>query len=112
MGSWYVEAGRTLTTCKDVLRYRLLRLRLDFAPGARYAYNNTGYCWLDLIAETVDGRPLDPLPGMALMLHKPTGVTCAHKEAGELVYSLLPSRWRMRRATSMCGAGLASIRSK
>ncbi|MFN3583152.1 pseudouridine synthase [Phenylobacterium sp.] len=44
----------------------------------------------------VDGRPLDPLPGMALMLHKPTGVTCSHKEAGELVYSLLPSRWRAR----------------
>jgi CubicO group peptidase (beta-lactamase class C family) len=59
MGSWYQEAGRTLTTCKDVLRYRLLRMTLDFAPGARYAYNNTGYCWLDLIAETVDGRPLD-----------------------------------------------------
>lgn len=44
----------------------------------------------------VDGRPLDPLPGLALMLHKPTGVTCSHKEAGELVYDLLPSRWRMR----------------
>jgi 16S rRNA pseudouridine516 synthase len=44
----------------------------------------------------VDGRPLDPLPGMALMLHKPTGVTCSHKEAGELVYSLLPPRWRAR----------------
>lgn len=44
----------------------------------------------------VDGRPLDPPPGMALMLHKPAGVTCSHKEAGALVYELLPSRWRMR----------------
>jgi 16S rRNA pseudouridine516 synthase len=44
----------------------------------------------------VDGRPLDPLPGVALMMHKPTGVTCSHKETGELVYSLLPSRWRLR----------------
>jgi 16S rRNA pseudouridine516 synthase len=44
----------------------------------------------------VDGQPLDPPPGMALMLHKPTGVTCSHKETGALVYSLLPSRWRMR----------------
>lgn len=44
----------------------------------------------------VDGRPLDPLPGVALMMHKPVGVTCSHKEAGELVYGLLPSRWRMR----------------
>lgn len=44
----------------------------------------------------VDGAPLDPPPGMALMLHKPVGVTCSHKEAGELVYGLLPSRWRLR----------------
>lgn len=44
----------------------------------------------------VDGEALDPLPGLALMLHKPVGVTCSHKEAGPLVYSLLPDRWRQR----------------
>jgi 16S rRNA pseudouridine516 synthase len=32
---------------------------------------------------TVRGKPLDPPPGLAtLMLHKPLGVTCSHKEAG------------------------------
>ncbi len=45
---------------------------------------------------TVQGRRLDPPPGMTLMLHKPRGVTCSHKETGELVYELLPSRWRRR----------------
>ena len=44
----------------------------------------------------VDGVPLDPPPGLSLMLHKPVGVTCSHKEAGPLVYSLLPERWRRR----------------
>ncbi|MBS0297283.1 MAG: rRNA pseudouridine synthase [Proteobacteria bacterium] len=44
----------------------------------------------------VRGARLDPVPGMALMLHKPKGVTCSHKEAGTLVYDLLPSRWRAR----------------
>lgn len=44
----------------------------------------------------VRGAALDPPPGMALMLHKPLGVTCSHKEAGPLVYDLLPGRWRMR----------------
>lgn len=44
----------------------------------------------------VDDEPLDPLPGMLLMLNKPLGVTCSHKEAGPLVYDLLPSRWRRR----------------
>ncbi|GLS42950.1 pseudouridine synthase [Methylobacterium brachythecii] len=45
---------------------------------------------------SIDGEPLDPLPGLALVLHKPVGVTCSHKEAGPLVYSLLPERWRRR----------------
>ena len=45
---------------------------------------------------TVDGAPLDPVPGMVVMLHKPVGVTCSHKEQGALVYDLLPSRWKRR----------------
>jgi 16S rRNA pseudouridine516 synthase len=44
----------------------------------------------------VDGEPLDPPPGLALMMNKPLGVTCSHKELGPLVYSLLPERWRAR----------------
>jgi 16S rRNA pseudouridine516 synthase len=44
----------------------------------------------------VHGAKLDPPPGMALMLHKPVGVTCSHKEGGALVYDLLPRRWRTR----------------
>lgn len=46
---------------------------------------------------TILGHPLDPPPGMILMLHKPVGVTCSHKEAGPLVYDLLPPRWRARK---------------
>ena len=44
----------------------------------------------------VDGERLDPLPGVVLAMHKPLGVTCSHKEAGPLVYDLLPARWRRR----------------
>ncbi len=46
---------------------------------------------------TVAGAALDPAPGLILMLHKPLGVTCSHKEAGPLVYDLLPERWRLRK---------------
>ena len=44
----------------------------------------------------INGKPLDPPPGLTLMLHKPLGVTCSHKETGPLVYDLLPQRWRRR----------------
>lgn len=51
----------------------------------------------DAAALLLDGERLDPPPGTAtLMLHKPLGVTCSHKDAGPLVYSLLPERWRRR----------------
>lgn len=45
---------------------------------------------------TVEDEPLDPPAGLVLMLNKPEGVTCSHKEQGPLVYSLLPERWRER----------------
>ena len=45
----------------------------------------------------VHGEPIDPLPGMALMLHKPAGCVCSHDDAGTLVYALLPPRFRRRR---------------
>lgn len=44
----------------------------------------------------VDGEPLDPPHGLVLMLHKPVGMTCSHKEDGPLVYDVLPDRWRRR----------------
>ncbi|MGO9673756.1 MAG: pseudouridine synthase [Methylocella sp.] len=44
----------------------------------------------------VNGERLDPPPGLVLMLHKPCGVTCSRKEAGPLVYDLLPPRFRLR----------------
>jgi 16S rRNA pseudouridine516 synthase len=45
----------------------------------------------------ISGHPLDPPPGLVLMMHKPLGVTCSHKESGPLVYDLLPPRWRIRK---------------
>lgn len=44
----------------------------------------------------IDGAPLDPSPGMLLMLHKPVGYTCSTKDQGRLVYDLLPARYRLR----------------
>lgn len=44
----------------------------------------------------VDGAPLDPAPGLTLMLHKPIGYTCSTRDAGRLIYDLLPPRFRLR----------------
>lgn len=47
-------------------------------------------------AVRVDGEPLDPPPGLLLMLHKPAGYTCSTKDQGRLIYDLLPPRFRLR----------------
>jgi len=44
----------------------------------------------------IDGRPVDPPQGLLLILNKPLGMTCSHKEDGALVYDVLPDRWRRR----------------
>jgi len=44
----------------------------------------------------VDGEPLDPPPGVLLMMHKPAGYVCSSKDVSPLVYELLPERFRFR----------------
>ena len=44
----------------------------------------------------VSGAPLDPPAPLALILNKPLGVVCSHREPGRSVYELLPPRWRRR----------------
>jgi 16S rRNA pseudouridine516 synthase len=44
----------------------------------------------------VEGKALDPVAGMVILLNKPLGMTCSHNEQGALVYDLLPKRWTQR----------------
>ncbi|QBB70818.1 pseudouridine synthase [Pseudolysobacter antarcticus] len=44
----------------------------------------------------IDEQPLDPPPGLVLMLNKPLGTICSTKDKGRVVYDLLPPRYRER----------------
>jgi 16S rRNA pseudouridine516 synthase len=44
----------------------------------------------------VAGAPLDPPAPLNLLLHKPLGAVCSHREAGRSIYERLPGRWRAR----------------
>jgi 16S rRNA pseudouridine516 synthase len=44
----------------------------------------------------IDEEPLDPPPGLVVLLHKPVGYTCSTKDPGRLIYDLLPRRYRYR----------------
>ncbi len=45
---------------------------------------------------TIEGAPVDPPAPLTLLIHKPLGVVCSHREPGRSVYELLPRRWRAR----------------
>ncbi|MFN7303155.1 MAG: pseudouridine synthase [Phenylobacterium sp.] len=45
---------------------------------------------------TVRGVRMDPPAPLVLVMNKPEGVVCSHKEPGRSVYELLPARWRSR----------------
>ena len=41
---------------------------------------------------TVKSQPLDPPAPLTLMMHKPLGLVCSHREPGRSIYELLPPR--------------------
>lgn len=60
-------------------------------PGAKIALAP------DLAARmSVRGAPLDPPAPFTLVMHKPLGVVCSHREAGRSLYEIFPPRWRAR----------------
>lgn len=57
-----------------------------------------------------DGEPLDPPPGSLLMLHKPAGYVCSTRDAGRLIYELLPERF-LARSPIMASVGRLDMES-
>jgi 16S rRNA pseudouridine516 synthase len=52
----------------------------------------------------INGDPLDPLPGLVLMLYKPEGYVTSHDDAGHRVFDLLPPRF-LRRNPAVSAVG-------
>lgn len=44
---------------------------------------------------TIEGEMIDPV-SLTMVMYKPQGVVCSHKDDGKLIYSLLPQRWQYR----------------
>lgn len=82
---------------------RFAGLPLDFAPGSRYGYSNSGYRLLDIIVETVAGRPFAEV--LTERLFQPAGMTTAQLLTDRAV---IPSRARGYEVSS--GGGIAAAR--
>jgi 16S rRNA pseudouridine516 synthase len=49
----------------------------------------------------LDGEELDPME-LLLIMHKPAGYTCSHRDKPPLIYDLLPDRYRLRDPKLSC----------
>ncbi|NPD14943.1 pseudouridine synthase [Xinfangfangia sp. D13-10-4-6] len=77
---WLAKAGRIVFDAEAISD---VTMRIPVTP--------------DLVARmNINGEALDPLPGIVILLNKPVGATCSHKESGALVYDCLPQRWKRR----------------
>ena len=61
---------------------------------------------------TFDGEPLDPPPGMVVMMNKPAGYTCSRADGGQLVYEFLPPRFLARTPAPLDGRAASTRRRR
>ena len=59
-------------TCETIIRW-MLRRRLDFDPGTRFAYSNLGYCVLGRVIEKVTGQKYED--AVRQLVLEPAGIT-------------------------------------
>ena len=97
--------------CEDVIKFMLGR-RLDFNPGAEYAYSNFGYCILGRIIETKTELPYEEyvkenvLVPLGIARMQVGGTRLEEKVEGEVNYYDYPGRGSVR---SVLGTGSEQV---
>jgi 16S rRNA pseudouridine516 synthase len=80
-------SNRGYCSRSEVKRFiRENRIRIDNEPAyspSQAIHNESVF---------IDDEPIDP-EIITIMLHKPIGFVCSHREQGRLIYELLPERW-------------------
>lgn len=82
-------------------------LPVDFAPGERWAYNNSGYVLVGAVVEKIAGQPW--YQAVDSLLLKPAGITSIHYEAGDKLFKGLARGYTTNSAGEVAPAGLLSM---
>ncbi|HEY7976389.1 MAG TPA: serine hydrolase domain-containing protein, partial [Ktedonobacterales bacterium] len=82
-GFWEGDTAHDHTHAE--LRARFEQLPLQFAPGARYSYNNSAYCLLGMVIETLSGMPYGEF--IQQRIFTPLGMAHSHYFAPHAVIS-------------------------
>ncbi len=82
-------------------------LPVDFAPGERWAYNNSGYVLVGAVVEKISGQPW--YQAVDKLLIKPAGISNLHYEAGDKLFKGLARGYTVNASGEVVPAGLLSM---
>lgn len=79
----------------------------DFAPGEKWAYNNSGYVLLGAVVEAISGKPWHE--SIDALLLKPAGITGLHYPAGDRLFKGMAQGYTLNGQGQVAPAGFLSM---
>lgn len=80
---------------------------VDFAPGEKWAYNNSGYVLVGAVVEAISGKRW--YESVDELLLKPAGITSVTYEAGDKLYKGMARGYTLNGSGEVAPAGLLSM---
>jgi len=96
---------RDLSTAELINEFK--DLPVDFAPGEKWAYNNSGYVLVGAVVEAIAGQPW--YQAIESQLLKPAGITSVHYEASDTLFKGMAHGYTFNQTGAPVPAGLISM---
>ncbi|MBB3195422.1 serine hydrolase domain-containing protein [Roseateles terrae] len=96
---------RDLSTSELINEFK--DLPVDFAPGEKWAYNNSGYVLVGAVVEAIAGQPW--FQAIESQLLKPAGITSVHYEASDKLFKGMAHGYTFNQTGAPVPAGLLSM---
>jgi len=96
---------RDLTTAELIKEFK--DLPVDFAPGEKWAYNNSGYVLLGAVVEAVSGKSWHQTLDETLL--KPAQINSVHFESGDQLFKGMARGYTLNGQGKVAPAGLLSM---
>lgn len=80
---------------------------VDFAPGEKWAYNNSGYVLLGAVVEAISGKPW--YQSIDELLLQPAHITSVHYQAGDKLFKGMAQGYTLNAQREIAPAGILSM---
>lgn len=96
---------RDLSTAELIQEFK--NQPVDFKPGEKWAYNNSGYVLLGAVVEAISGRSWHQ--SIDELLLKPAHITSVHYQAGDVLFKGMVQGYTLNHRGEVAPAGILSM---